>query len=198
MATQQWVAIRRFILSFGTLSFGTLLLIIQRLEGNLVPPPPRGARQPARPDRSGRPDRTPTGKGERGGSTGRPGEDPRRPRFREPHLEDDVDYRELDRGVRAGLRSLPKDLAEKIGKHLVAAGHLLAEDPAAAVVHAEYARNLAPRLSVVREAYGVAAYHNGDYATALTELRAVRRMTGDPVYLPIMADSERGLAPSVR
>lgn len=91
------------------------------------------------------------------------------------------------------MRSLPKDLAEKIGKHLVAAGQLLAEDPAAAVLHAEYARNLAPRLAVVREAYGVAAYHNGDYATALSELRAVRRMTGDPVYLPLMADSERGL-----
>jgi tetratricopeptide (TPR) repeat protein len=120
-------------------------------------------------------------------------EPPRRPRFVEPPLADDVDYSDLDRGARAGLRSLPKDLAEKIGRHLVAAGQLLDEDPAAALAHAQYARNLAPRLAVVREGYGVAAYVNGDYATALNELRAVRRMTGDASYLPMMADSERGL-----
>lgn len=121
------------------------------------------------------------------------GDERRRPRFVEPPLADDVDFRDLDRSARAGLRSLPKDLAEKIGRHLVAAGQLLDDDPAAALAHAQYARNLAPRLAVVREGYGVAAYLNGDYATALTELRAVRRMTGDPSYLPIMADSERGL-----
>ena len=106
---------------------------------------------------------------------------------------DDVDSRELDRGARAGLRSLPKDLAEKIARHLVAAGQLLDEDPAAALAHAQYARNLAPRLAVVREASAWRRTCNGDYATALTELRAVRRMTGDPSYLPIMADCERGL-----
>jgi tetratricopeptide (TPR) repeat protein len=108
-------------------------------------------------------------------------------------LPDDIDSRDLDRGVKAGLRSLPKDLAEKIGMHLIAAGRLIDDDPDAAAVHTQYARNLAPRLAVVREAAGVAAYRIGDYATALSELRAVRRMTGDPTYLPIMADSERGL-----
>jgi tetratricopeptide (TPR) repeat protein len=46
---------------------------------------------------------------------------------------------------------------------------------------------------VVREAYGVTAYHAGEYATALAELRAVRRMTGDASYLAVMADCERGL-----
>jgi tetratricopeptide (TPR) repeat protein len=110
-----------------------------------------------------------------------------------PHLEDDIDPRELNRTVRAGLRSLPDDLAEKIAKHLVAAGRLIDEDPEAASAHAQYARNLAPRLAVVREAAGVASYRCGKYAAALAELRAVRRMTGDPSYLPIMADCERGL-----
>jgi tetratricopeptide (TPR) repeat protein len=95
--------------------------------------------------------------------------------------------------VRAGLRSLPVDLAEKIAGHLVAAGRLVDDDPPAAAAHAQYARNLAPRLAVVREAAGVTAYRTGDYANALTELRAVRRMTGDPSYLAIMADCERGL-----
>jgi tetratricopeptide (TPR) repeat protein len=106
---------------------------------------------------------------------------------------DDIDPRELDRTTRAGLRSLPTDLAEKIARHLVAAGRLIEDDPQAAAAHAQYARSLAPRLGVVREATGVAAYRCGDYATALTELRAVRRMTGDQSYLPIMADCERGL-----
>jgi tetratricopeptide (TPR) repeat protein len=123
-----------------------------------------------------------------------PSEDrPRRPRSVAPPLPDDIDLRELDRGVKAGLRSLPQDLAEKIGLHLIAAGRLIDEDPQAASAHTKYARSLAPRLAVVREAAGVAAYHTGDYATALSELRVVRRMTGDPSYLPIMADSERGL-----
>jgi len=121
------------------------------------------------------------------------GDGARRPRPVEPHYDDDIDARELDRGARAGLRSLPSDLAEKIARHLVAAGRVIDEDPAAAVAHTAYARRLAPRLAVVREAHGVSSYRNGDYATALTELRAVRRMTGDPSYLAMMADCERGL-----
>jgi tetratricopeptide (TPR) repeat protein len=111
----------------------------------------------------------------------------------EPPLADGLDPRDLDRGVRAELRSLPEDLAEKIALHLVAAGRLIDDDPQAASAHTQYARNLAPRLAVVREAAGVAAYRTGDYAIALAELRVVRRMTGDPSYLPIMADCERGL-----
>jgi tetratricopeptide (TPR) repeat protein len=111
----------------------------------------------------------------------------------EPPVPDDVDPRELDRHVRAGLRSLPEDLAEKISRHLVAAGRLVDDDPEAAAVHTQYARGLAPRLAVVREAAGVVAYRCGDYAAALSELRVVRRMTGDPTYLPMMADCERGL-----
>ena len=77
--------------------------------------------------------------------------------------------------------------------HLVAAGRALDEDPDRARTHAWYARQLAPRLAVVREAAGITAYAAGDYAAALAELRAVRRMTGDPSGLPMMADCERGL-----
>jgi tetratricopeptide (TPR) repeat protein len=116
-----------------------------------------------------------------------------KPRLVEPHYDEDINPRELDRGIRAGLRSLPDDLTDKIARHLIAAGRVIDDDPAQAVAHTQYARNLAPRLAVVREAYGVASYRNGDFATALTELRAVRRMTGDPTYLAMMADCERGL-----
>jgi tetratricopeptide (TPR) repeat protein len=112
----------------------------------------------------------------------RPERDERPPRPPEPVVPDDIHPRDLDRTVRAGLRSLSEGLADKIARHLELA-----------LTHARYARALAPRIAVTREAVGVAAYHAGDYQTALAELRAVRRMTGDPSYLPVMADCERGL-----
>jgi tetratricopeptide (TPR) repeat protein len=80
-----------------------------------------------------------------------------------------------------------------VAVHLVAAGRAIDDDPALARRHAWYARSLAPRLAIVREAAGVTAYAEGDFAAALAELRAVRRMTGDPSGLPMMADCERGL-----
>lgn len=124
----------------------------------------------------------------------RPRDDaPRRPRMREPELPTDLAEAELDRATRSELRSLPESLAEKVTAHLLAAGLLLDDDPDRAHQHATYARSLAPRLALVREAAGLTAYRTGDFAAALAELRAVRRMTGDPSHLPILADCERGL-----
>jgi tetratricopeptide (TPR) repeat protein len=49
-------------------------------------------------------------------------------------------------------------------------------------------------VGVVREACGFAAYHAGEWADALAELRAARRLPGrEGAYLPVMADCERGL-----
>jgi hypothetical protein len=48
-------------------------------------------------------------------------------------------------------------------------------------------------VAAVREAAGVTAYLDGDFAEAISELRAVRRMSGGLEYLPMMADCERGL-----
>ena len=45
----------------------------------------------------------------------------------------------------------------------------------------------------MREATGIAAYRAGEWADALTELRAARRLTGRKSYLPLMADAERAL-----
>jgi tetratricopeptide (TPR) repeat protein len=73
------------------------------------------------------------------------------------------------------------------------AGRLLDEDPELAYQHAMAARRRAGRIGVVREAAGIAAYAAGRYAEALAELRAARRITGSAEYLPMMADSERGL-----
>jgi tetratricopeptide (TPR) repeat protein len=122
-----------------------------------------------------------------------PAEDRRRPRMPEPELPADLPPAELDRDVRADLRNLPDGLVRKLTAHLVAAGLLLDEEPERAHAHAWYARSLAPRLAIVREAAGLTAYRTGDYAGALAELRAVRRMTGDPAHLPVLADAERGL-----
>ena len=100
---------------------------------------------------------------------------------------------ELDRTVRAQLRSLSKANAEVVGRHLVMAGRLLAEDPELAYAHAMAAQRRAGRVAVVREAVGIAAYHAGLWAEALAELRAARRMSGLSHQLPLMADAERGL-----
>ena len=69
----------------------------------------------------------------------------------------------------------------------------LEEDPAKAYGYAQAARRLAARVGVVRETSGIAAYRAGEWADALTELRAARRLTGRVTYLPLMADSERAL-----
>jgi tetratricopeptide (TPR) repeat protein len=78
-----------------------------------------------------------------------------------------------------------------VALRLVAAG--LEEDPAKAYRHAQAARQLAARVGIVREATGIAAYRASEWADALTELRAARRLTGRKSYLPLMADAERAL-----
>jgi tetratricopeptide (TPR) repeat protein len=123
----------------------------------------------------------------------RPSRPERTPRPSGPTLPDEIDDVELDPSVRAELRSLGKPLADEIAAHLLAAGLLIDEDPAAALAHARHARSRAGRIGAVREAAGVAAYAAGEYAEALAELRAARRMTGDPSVLAMIADSERAL-----
>ncbi|MGH3434395.1 MAG: hypothetical protein ACRDQB_16325 [Thermocrispum sp.] len=95
--------------------------------------------------------------------------------------------------ARKELRSVPKDMAELVGKHLIAAGRLLDTDPEAALSHARYVKTKASRIPVVREAVGIAAYHAGQWAEALAELRAVRRMTHTDLHVAIIADLERAL-----
>jgi tetratricopeptide (TPR) repeat protein len=104
-----------------------------------------------------------------------------------------VDTRTLHRAVRAELRSLPKDLAEIVAGHLVMAGRLVDSEPELAYAHAEAARRRAARLPIVREAAAETAYAAGHYDVALSEFRALRRMTGSDDFLPVMADCERAL-----
>jgi tetratricopeptide (TPR) repeat protein len=114
-------------------------------------------------------------------------------RKNEPPIPDGVDSRSLHVAVRAELRSLPKDLAEIVAAHLVVAGQLVDDDPELAYAHAEAPRRRAARLPIVREAAAETAYAAGRYDVALSEFRALRRMTGSSDYLPVMADCERAL-----
>ena len=160
---------------------------------------PRSGKPGDKP-RSGKPgDKPRTGR-----PGGKPGDKPRsdkprsdRPRSdkpRAPRIPDDITGKEIDRRVAAELRTLPEELGLTVARLLVAASRALeAEDVELALAYTAEAKRLAGRVSVVREALGIAAYSAGDYATALAELRAVRRMTGDQDYVPVMADCERGL-----
>jgi hypothetical protein len=93
--------------------------------------------------------------------------------------------------VREELGGLSFDRAATVGRYLVAAE--LASDAEQAYRYAQAAKKLAARVGVVREVSGIMAYKSGRWAEALTELQAGRRMTGRNDYLPLMADSERGL-----
>jgi tetratricopeptide (TPR) repeat protein len=84
-------------------------------------------------------------------------------------------------------------LADLVAQHLVASGRFLDEDPERAYEHARTARRLAARLGGVREAVAITAYLAEHYDEALTEFRAVRRMTGNHEVLAMMADCERAL-----
>ncbi|MGA4790029.1 hypothetical protein ACWDXV_26925 [Nocardia nova] len=129
----------------------------------------------------------------RGGEGARVGGESRAGRPDEPALPDDVQASDLDGAVRRDLLSLDKNNAEAVARHLVMAARLLDEDPEQALEHARAARRRAGRIAVVRETAGVTAYHAGEWAEALSELRTARRMSGGSGLLAVMADCERGL-----
>lgn len=158
----------------------------------------------ARPESGSRPsaDRT-----SRSGYQGRPereerGSGPRGPRAVDrsqsgsrngPPIPEEVQLSDLSKDARAPLRTLSKDNAEAVGRHLAMVVQLIDENPELAYEHAQAAVRNAGRVDVVREAAGIAAYRTGRYAEALRELRTVRRLNGSSEHLPIMADCERGL-----
>ena len=110
-----------------------------------------------------------------------------------PPIPDDITGREVPRNTASQLRSLPEKLANRVARHLVAAARLLDTDPDTAYAHTVAARARAARVAVVREASGEAAYAAGRFKDALAELKAARRLSGDPIYLPMMADCERAI-----
>ena len=116
-----------------------------------------------------------------------------RPRHDDPPIDEDVQPKDLDRAARAELKTLSKENADEVAKHLVMAGRLIDTDPALAHRHALSAGRRAGRVGVVRETVAITAYATGDFALALRELRTYRRLTGRNDQLPLMVDSERGV-----
>lgn len=159
---------------------------------------------PARTDRTGRPDAAArTGRPERPERPWRfdddrrrpPGSDarPDTPRHDDPEIPDTVEAKQLDKVARGELRTLSKENADWVARHLIMAGQLIDEDPALAHRHALAAARRAGRISVVRETVAITAYATGDFALALRELRTYRRLSGRNDQLPLMVDSERGV-----
>ena len=156
--------------------------------------------------RGGKPDtRSGGGRDSRGGKRPERTDEWRRPpgeqlsrtedqaRYDGPEIPAEITGKELDRSVTAQLKGLPEKLAARVARHLAAAGMLIEDDPQTAYQHTLAARARAARLAVVREACGEAAYAAGEYAEALSELRAAKRINGSTAYLPVMADCERAL-----
>jgi len=157
-------------------------------------------REGATPSRGGAPSRS----GGAGARSGRPpaGSDRRppraidddsRPRHDDPPIPDDVEAKQLDKVARGELRTLSKDNADWVARHLVMASRVIDEDPALAHKHALAAGRRAGRIGVVRETVAITAYATGDFALALREFRTYRRLTGRNDQLPLMVDSERGV-----
>jgi tetratricopeptide (TPR) repeat protein len=110
-----------------------------------------------------------------------------------PTIPPEVEARQLAPEVRRELSTLDRATADTVARHLVAAGDLLDDDPAAALQHARAARARSTRIAAIREAVGIAAYQCGDWTQALAELRAARRMGSKSALLALIADCERGL-----
>ena len=113
--------------------------------------------------------------------------------FIAPDLPDDIQAEDLDIGARAQLKTLSKDNADYVAKHMARASQLIDENPELAHQHALSAARRAGRIGVVRETLAITAYQLGDFSLALRELRTYRRITGRDDQLPLMADCERGL-----
>lgn len=110
-----------------------------------------------------------------------------------PPIPAEIEARQLSPEIRGELTTLDRATADAVARHLVAAGELLDEDPETALAHARAARARSGRIAAVREAVGIAAYACGDWAQALAELRAARRMGSKSPLLALIADCERGV-----
>lgn len=123
----------------------------------------------------------------------RPPQDSERRERRGPQLPDDVTARDLHPSARNELKTLSKENAEEVARHLTMAARLIAEDPALAHEHALEASRRAGRIAIVRETVAITAYATGDFSLALRELRTYRRISGRDDQIALMVDSERGV-----
>ena len=114
-------------------------------------------------------------------------------RPKSPMIPEEITEKDLDLLVRVQMKTLSPENAERVARHLAMVGLLINDDPDLAHKHALAAADRAGRIGIVRETLGVTAYTVGDFALALRELQAFRRISGSNDQLPLMVDSERGL-----
>ncbi|MFV0372505.1 hypothetical protein [Microbacterium sp.] len=105
----------------------------------------------------------------------------------------EVTARDLPGAARNELKTLSKENADQVARHLVMASRLIDDDPGLAHEHALAASRRAGRVAVVRETVGITAYATGDFGLALRELRTYRRISGRNDQIALIVDSERGV-----
>jgi hypothetical protein len=166
-------------------------------EGDKKPYSPRaGERKPYTPrEGSSRPPRAGAGREERRDDRQSRPEELRavRPAFDEPLVPDEVTATDLNAAARNQLKTLSKENADAVARHLAMAAEVIDADPELAHRHAIAATRRAGRIGVVRETAAITAYAIGDYALALRELRTYRRISGSDDQIALMVDSERGV-----
>lgn len=156
-------------------------------------------RRDAKPYRDG--DRKPYGDrdrkqyGDRDGDrrNSRPPQSAERRAAQGPEIPEEITARDLPGAARNELKTLSKENAEQVARHLAMAARLIDDDPGLAHQHALAASRRAGRVAVVRETVGITAYATGDYALALRELRTYRRISGSDEQIALIVDSERGV-----
>ena len=111
----------------------------------------------------------------------------------DPEIPESVTEKDLPFAARVELKTLTKENAEFVARHLAMAGMLIDTDPELAHEHALSASRKGGRIAMVRESLAITAYAIGDYALALRELRTYRRLSGRDDEVPLMVDCERGL-----
>lgn len=117
---------------------------------------------------------------------------PQQERTRGPEIPDDITPEMLPFSVRVELKTLSKENADQVARHLVMAAAHITDKPELANEHAQAAVARAGRVAVVRETAAITAYTLGDYTTALRELRTQRRISGNDSQIALIVDSERG------
>lgn len=116
-----------------------------------------------------------------------------RPRHDDPIVPEEITPQDLHKSARNELKTLSKENAEQVARHLAMASQLIDEEPDLAHKHALAASRRAGRIAIVRETLGITAYATGDFALALRELRTYRRISGKDDQIALMVDSERGV-----
>ncbi|GAA1467922.1 primosomal protein [Microbacterium thalassium] len=149
------------------------------------------ARDAAGGSRAGRPTRGGAGRPDRAALPGQAR--PERERHNDPQLPDEITAKDLHPSARNELKTLSKENADHVARHLAMASRLIDENPALAHEHALAASRRAGRIAVVRETLAITAYATGDFALALRELRTYRRISGNDDQIALMVDSERGV-----